>query len=143
MDDHTKPLERQSNDKNIKFLLTLLNLDLMSSSWILRAGKYTIGRLSSHQIILDDVTVSRNHASIEIINEDVKIYDNNSTNGVYINGNLIQNNASIKSGDQLINESEDITDESVKVVKQMKNTCLSIQGPPGTGKTYNLSLIHI
>ena len=101
MDDHTKPLERQANDKNIKYLLTLLNVDLMSSSWILRAGKYTIGRLSSHQIILDDVTVSRNHASIEIINEDVKIYDNNSTNGVYINGNLIQNNASIKSGDQL------------------------------------------
>ena len=79
----------------------LLNLELMSSSWILQAGKYTIGRLSTHQIILDDVTVSRNHASIEIINEDVKIYDNNSTNGVYINGNLIQNHASIKSGDQL------------------------------------------
>ena len=56
MDDHTKPLERQANDKNIKFLLTLLNVDLMSSSWILRAGKYTIGRLSSHQIILDAVS---------------------------------------------------------------------------------------
>ena len=39
--------------------------------------------------------------NIEIINEDVKVYDNNSTNGVYINGNLIQNHASIKSGDQL------------------------------------------
>ena len=49
----------------------------------------------------------------------------------------------IKSGDQLINESEDITDESVKVVKQMKNTCLSIQGPPGTGKTYNSAKIII
>ena len=81
MDDHTKPLERQANDKNIKFLLTLLNVELMSSSWILQAGKYTIGRLSTHQIILDDVTVSRNHASVEIINEDVKIYDNNSTMG--------------------------------------------------------------
>ena len=44
MDDHTKPLERQANDKNIKFLLTLLNVELMSSSWILQAGKYTIGR---------------------------------------------------------------------------------------------------
>ena len=49
----------------------------------------------------------------------------------------------IKSGDQLINENEDITDESVKVVKQMKNTCLSIQGPPGTGKTYNSAKIII
>ena len=51
--------------------------------------------------ILDDVTVSRNHASIEIINEEVKIYDNNSTNGVYINNDLIENHAKIKSGDKL------------------------------------------
>jgi len=27
MDDHTKPLERQANDKNIKFLLALLNVE--------------------------------------------------------------------------------------------------------------------
>tara|TARA_B100000989_G_scaffold269946_1_gene225743 strand:- start:2 stop:343 length:342 start_codon:yes stop_codon:yes gene_type:complete len=101
MDEHTKPLEKQSSDKNIKFLLTLLNVDLMSSSWVLEIGKYTIGRLSSHQIILDDITVSRNHASLEIINEDVKVYDNNSTNGVYINGDLIENLAKIKSGDKL------------------------------------------
>ena len=101
MDDHTKPLEKQDNDNNVKFLLTLLNLELMSSSWILQNGKYTIGRLSSHQVILDDVTVSRNHASIEIINEEVKIYDNNSTNGVYINNDLIENHAYIKSGDKL------------------------------------------
>ena len=66
---------KQANDKNIKFLLTLLNVELMSSSWILQAGKYTIGRLSTHQIILDDVTVSRNHASIEINNEEVPILD--------------------------------------------------------------------
>ena len=101
MDEHTKPLEKQNSDENIKFLLTLLNVDLMSSSWVLEIGKYTIGRLSSHQIILDDITVSRNHASLEIINEDVKVYDNNSTNGVYINGDLIENLAKIKSGDKL------------------------------------------
>ena len=101
MDEHTKPLEKQSSDKNIKFLLTLLNVDLMSSSWVLEIGKYTIGRLSGHQIILDDITVSRNHASLEIMNEDVKVYDNNSTNGVYINGDLIENDAKVKSGDKL------------------------------------------
>ena len=49
----------------------------------------------------------------------------------------------IKSGDPLINESENITSESVKIIKQMKNTCLSIQGPPGTGKTYNSAKIII
>ena len=101
MDDHTKPLVKQDNDNNVKYLLSLLNLELMSSSWIFQNGKYTIGRLSSHQVILDDVTVSRNHASIEIINEEVKIYDNNSTNGVYVNNDLIENHSNIKSGDKL------------------------------------------
>ena len=101
MDDHTKPLEKQDSDNNINFLLTLLNLELMSSSWILENGKYTIGRLSSHQVILDDVTVSRHHASIEIIKEVVKIVDNNSTNGVYVNGELIESETEIKSGDKL------------------------------------------
>ena len=33
--------------------------------------------------------------------------------------------------------------QSIKVVKQMKNSCLSIQGPPGTGKTYNSAKIII
>ena len=49
----------------------------------------------------------------------------------------------IKSGDHLIDESKDITSESVKVIKQMNSTCLSIQGPPGTGKTYNSAKIII
>jgi len=101
MDDHTKPLIKQGNNNNIKFLLTLLNLELTSSSWMLQNGKYTIGRLSNHEIILDDVTVSRNHALIEIINEEVKIYDINSTNGVYINDELIEEHTNIKSGDKL------------------------------------------
>ena len=101
MDDHTKPLEKQDNDNNVKFLLTLLNLELMSSSWILQNGKYTIGRLSSHQVILDDVTVSRNHASLSVSNQNIKIIDNNSTNGIYVNDNLIANDAIIKSGDKL------------------------------------------
>ena len=49
----------------------------------------------------------------------------------------------IKSGDNLVDEANDITEESVKVIKQMKNTCLSIQGPPGTGKTYTSAKIII
>ena len=49
----------------------------------------------------------------------------------------------IKSGEKLIDETKNITDESIKVVKQMNNTCLSIQGPPGTGKTYNSAKIII
>ena len=32
---------------------------------------------------------------------EVKIYDNDSTNGVYINNDLIENHSNIKSGDKL------------------------------------------
>ena len=67
-----------------------------SSSWYIYHWK--IIKSSNY---IDDVTVSRNHASIEIINEDVKIYDNNSTNGVYVNNDLIENHSNIKSGDKL------------------------------------------
>ena len=38
---------------------------------------------------------------IDINNEKVKITDNNSTNGIYVNDNLIANDAIIKSGDKL------------------------------------------
>lgn len=48
-----------------------------------------------------------------------------------------------KPGEKLIDESKDITEESIKVIKQMNKTCLSIQGPPGTGKTYNSAKIII
>tara|TARA_B100000073_G_scaffold114506_1_gene92655 strand:- start:311 stop:652 length:342 start_codon:yes stop_codon:yes gene_type:complete len=101
MDDHTKPLEKQDNLDKIKYLLTLLNTELMSSSWILQNGEYTIGRLSNHQIILDDVTVSRNHGSIIISSDNVFIYDNNSTNGIYVNDEMINQQINIKSGDKL------------------------------------------
>ena len=33
-----------------------------------------------------------------------------------------------KPGEKLIDESKDITEESIKVIKQMNKTCLSIQG---------------
>ena len=49
----------------------------------------------------------------------------------------------IKSGNKLINEDKDITDESVNVIKQMNKTCLSIQGPPGPGKTYTSAKVII
>ena len=49
----------------------------------------------------------------------------------------------IKSGNKLIDENKDITNESITVVKQMDQTCLSIQGPPGTGKTYTSAKVII
>ena len=42
----------------------------------------------------------------------------------------------VSSGNKIIDITKDIISESVRVVKKLDNSYLSIQGPPGTGKTY-------
>ena len=62
--------------------------------------KYSIGRASENNIILDDITVSRTHAILTVNPNEVKILDNNSTNGIYINNEII-NEYLLKSGDKI------------------------------------------
>ena len=86
MDNETIPLDSSSNSaEEPLFILSLLNNELMSSSWKLSNKEYKIGRSSENNIILDDITVSRNHALLSVSKESIKIKDNNSTNGIYIN----------------------------------------------------------
>ena len=101
MDDHTKPIAANSDNSSVKFVLNVLNQSSRSSSWMLIEGNYTIGRLTEHEIILDDVTVSRNHGKIVIESDNSKIIDNNSTNGIYINDILIKDSTEIHSGDKI------------------------------------------
>ena len=101
MDNETIPLVSSSNsDEEPLFLLSLLNNELMSFSWKLINKEYNIGRSSENNIILDDITVSRNHALLSVNKENVKIIDNNSTNGIYINNEII-NDCILESGDKI------------------------------------------
>ena len=101
MDNETVPLNSSSDiAEEPLFILSLLNNELMSSSWKLIAKKYSIGRTSENNIILDDITVSRKHALLSVSTNEVKILDNNSTNGIYIN-NVIKNDYLLKSGDKI------------------------------------------
>tara|TARA_B100001113_G_scaffold280752_1_gene235602 strand:- start:290 stop:637 length:348 start_codon:yes stop_codon:yes gene_type:complete len=101
VDNETIPLDTSNNsDDKPLYLISLLNNELMSSSWKLKLNDYNIGRSSDNNIILDDITVSRKHASISVTSKNVKITDNNSTNGIYIN-NEIKNNYELKSGDKI------------------------------------------
>ena len=101
MDNETIPLNTSSNSgEEPLYLLSLLNNELMSSSWKLVAKDYSIGRSSQNNIILDDITVSRKHALISVSNKNVMITDNNSTNGMYIN-NEIKNDCLLKTGDKI------------------------------------------
>ena len=75
-------------NKESKYILSLLNDDVKSSSWLLTNGIHKIGRLENKEIILDDVTVSRNHGYISVDDEEIEIIDEGSTNGIFVNGEL-------------------------------------------------------
>ncbi len=101
MDNQTVPIDSSSNSaEEPLYILSLLNNELMSYSWKLSNDEYSIGRSSSNKIILDDITVSREHALIKFRNKIPQINDLNSTNGVYINNQLIKEK-NLKSGDKI------------------------------------------
>ena len=55
MDNQTVPLDSSSNSaKEPLYILSLLNNELMSSSWKLTNEEYSIGRSSKNKIILDE-----------------------------------------------------------------------------------------
>ena len=62
--------------------------DVKSSSWLLTNGIHKIGRLENKEIILDDITVSRNHGYISVDDGEIIIIDEGSTNGIFVNGEL-------------------------------------------------------
>ena len=101
MDNETIPLDSSSNSaEEPLYILSLLNNELMSSSWKLIIKDYYIGRSSENNIILDDITISRKHALLSVSNKNIKIQDNNSTNGIYVNNENI-NDCILKSGDKI------------------------------------------
>ena len=89
MNNETIPFEESIFiNQEAKYILSLLNDETKSSSWLLTNGIHKIGRLETKEIILDDVTVSRNHAFISVDDETVIITDEKSTNGIFVNGEL-------------------------------------------------------
>ena len=89
MNNDTVPFEDSIFvNQEAKYILSLLNDETKSSSWLLTNGIHKIGRLESKEIILDDVTVSRNHAFISVDDETIIITDEKSTNGIFVNGEL-------------------------------------------------------
>ena len=101
MNNETIPLEDSLIfNQNSKYILSLLNEEVSSTSWFLPNGLHKIGRLPEKEIILDDITVSRHHAFINVDDEEISITDEESTNGIFINGELLTE-STLKSGDRL------------------------------------------
>lgn len=67
----------------------------------LKPGTITIGRLSTNEIVVDDVAASRRHAEITLDAQEssVKVVDLGSTNGTYVNRQRISEPLNMQSGD--------------------------------------------
>ncbi len=71
-------------------------------TWVLEPGVTKIGRGPDQDIFLDDVTVSRRHAELTIAEAGPPhIKDAGSTNGIYINGERLDE-ALVRPGDEII-----------------------------------------
>jgi pSer/pThr/pTyr-binding forkhead associated (FHA) protein len=101
VNNHTVPITNNPNEiEEPLYVLSLLNNELKTTSWKLHLGDYNIGRSSENRIILDDITVSRNHCILHILKDKATLIDLDSTNGLFVNGNL-EEKAELNSGDRL------------------------------------------
>ncbi|MCL5772468.1 MAG: FHA domain-containing protein [Actinobacteria bacterium] len=67
---------------------------------LLNKAIFKIGRDANSDIFLDDITISRKHAQIEKTDNNYKIIDMGSLNGVYINGKLVEEKI-LENGDKI------------------------------------------
>ena len=101
MNNETIPFEESLFiNQSGRYVLSILNEDVKSSSWLLTNGIHKIGRLDDKEIILDDVTVSRNHGYISVDDNNLTITDESSTNGIFVNGELVKE-ADLTSGTRI------------------------------------------
>ena len=86
-----------SNDKAMVVIYRGSNL---GSRFLISLEGVTIGRSASSDIFLDDVTVSRKHAVIEMGVTGFTLKDTGSLNGTYVNSQVVVEK-NLLSGDQI------------------------------------------
>ena len=65
-------------------------------------GKITIGRNDSCDVVIDDITVSRLHATVHYTDEGWVVSDNDSKAGVGVNGYRVHGSEPISDGDKIM-----------------------------------------
>jgi len=108
----------------------------------LKAGKFTIGRRPDSDIVLDDTTVSGQHAVLEVSKNnymdglmDIHIQDSGSTNGTLVNGRRVKRHL-LKHGEVIRIGLHDLTlvDEQTRGFEQTEVILPEqTQGMPKTG----------
>lgn len=79
--------------------LILIFPENITETFELKSGVYRIGRHEDNEIFLNDLTVSRRHAEIDITGSEAVIKDLGSLNGTFVNGKIIDKPTPLKDGD--------------------------------------------
>ena len=70
-------------------------------TFMLGPGKLAVGRHPESDIVLDDVTVSRQHCRFHAHDHELEVEDLGSTNGTYVNNSRVEK-ASLHPGDEVM-----------------------------------------
>jgi pSer/pThr/pTyr-binding forkhead associated (FHA) protein len=68
---------------------------------LLGEGEVVIGRSSYCSLVLDQETLSRVHASLQVVDEGIEISDLGSSNGTFVNGVAISKPTRVRPGDDI------------------------------------------
>lgn len=82
--------------------LHMLSGPLAGESFVLGDGGNTIGRVAENDIVVVDAGVSRQHATVTVQESGVWIEDHGSTNGIRIDGNLIEEPTEVQAGERIL-----------------------------------------
>ncbi len=96
--DGTAPVDEPPAPANQLYSLKVVRGPQTGVDIALHEGALSIGRDPRCDIFLNDMTVSRNHAEIEIKPDGCVLRDNNSFNGVWVNDRSVET-CLLKSGD--------------------------------------------
>lgn len=70
------------------------------NEFIIRKPVTTLGRALDNDIVLEAGDISRHHARLELVDDQLKIIDLDSTNGTRVNGRAIRSQA-VRAGDEV------------------------------------------
>jgi hypothetical protein len=70
-------------------------------AFALVADRVTVGSVVGNDLVVEDPTVSRQHAALARVSGEYRIHDTGSTNGTFLNGVRLRNAAAIRPGDEI------------------------------------------
>jgi pSer/pThr/pTyr-binding forkhead associated (FHA) protein len=93
-----KELNLESSDGPV---LIVQKGPFVGQTFNLAKRKISLGRDPGSDIFLDDITVSRNHATLTIEKSAVHISDSGSLNGTYVNQQIVEEPTMLTSNDEI------------------------------------------